>query len=144
MCPIIADAQMKVTRLASAQASFRQTKESLAFSQADVQYGDFKFVAPDSILWRYNSNNVVRMPSQMLALIKLTIEGDESALESVFLSSWQGKTLSLIPRNKQMKRFFSSILIRFANSGVAEQVVLTEPNGDTTKIDFLNMKYTLL
>ncbi len=105
--------------------------------------GSFEFSAPDEIRWIYDGLENLRLPDQMLALIKQAVSGRMEGAEELFQMEWNEQELTMVPRKKQMKRFFSSIRIVFAADGVARQVLLTEPTGDTTTIEFINIKYTI-
>jgi len=135
-------AQVPIAQVKKASADFLQTRVSIALNEPVCQKGHFQFIAPDSIEWRYN-NLSAQLPEQMLSMIKQTVSGQTQQLEQIFLVSWDRNKLTLRPKKKQMQRFFSEIMIDFSPEGVAKQVLLTEPTGDTTTIEFMNMKYSL-
>jgi len=138
----IVQAEVPIAEVKTVDADFVQTRVSMALNEPVSQKGHFQFVAPDSIDWRY-SNISAQLPEQMLSMIKQAVSGQTEQLEQLFLMSWDNNKLTLSPKKKQMQRFFSKIIIDFTSKGVAQQVLLVEPTGDTTKIEFLNMRYRL-
>lgn len=138
-----AHAQVRVAQLASASSRFRQVRSSALLQEPEVRMGSFEFAAPDAIRWVYDGLENLQMPDQMLAMIRQSVSGNMQDLDALFAVEWSQQQLTMIPRRKQMKRFFTSIRIVFAADGVAREVVLTEPTGDTTTIEFINISYTL-
>lgn len=138
----IVRAQVPIAKVKKADADFLQTRTSVALNEPICQKGHFQFIAPDSIEWRY-SNVSAQLPEQMLGMIKQAVSGQTQQLEQMFSMAWDKNKLTLTPKKKQMQRLFSKIVIDFTSKGVAQQVLLLEPIGDTTKIEFLNMKYKL-
>ena len=135
-------AQVSIAHIEKATATFCQTRHSAALSKPEVQYGNFTFIAPDSIVWKYKDNTSLRLPPPILNMLRKTISGDISALKNTFDLSWKGKLLRLTPRKSQLQRIFSYLEITFTNEGVASDVVLMETNLDKTIIQFQNLKYT--
>lgn len=135
-------AQVSIANLSSANASFCQTKTSMALMKPEIQYGHFIFNAPDKITWKYQNNSSLQLPAPMLDLIRRAVSGDVSVLDKEFNMEWNKQELVLTPKQKQLKRIFSAITIAFETSGVAKKVVLKELNGDITTIEFMNLKYT--
>lgn len=136
-CPLIswAQASFKI-----AESPFVQTRYTAALVEPMVQTGHFKFIAPDSIEWRYDGNQAMTLPPQMLQLIRQTARGDTMMLKSVFNIERQDKTLVLTPTKKQLQRLFSKMTIHYTTKGVAKQVEMLEPRGDKTIIEFTNMQ----
>lgn len=122
------------------EADFVQTRTLAALAEPMVQKGHFLYLYPDSVNWTYEGNNTVQMPQQMASLINLTARGDTSALRTMFRVQQEGQTLTLYPIKKQLSRLFTSMQIRIGNQGAAEQVVMLEPTGDKTLIDFNHIK----
>ncbi|MCQ2335177.1 MAG: outer membrane lipoprotein carrier protein LolA [Paludibacteraceae bacterium] len=143
LCSMSAWAQVQIAPLATASSRFRQTRTSAMLQEPEIRMGSFEFSAPDEIRWIYDGLENLRLPDQMLALIKQAVSGRMEGAEELFQMEWNEQELTMVPRKKQMKRFFSSIRIVFAADGVARQVLLTEPTGDTTTIEFINIKYTI-
>lgn len=135
-------AQVQPRQLKRAESSFRQTRISVMLENPEVREGSFLYIAPDSIRWCYDGMENVKLPKQMLSLIRQAVSGDVQTVKSMFRISWHGNDMMLTPLKNQVKRFFSTIKVTFTNDGVAKRVLLTEPNGDTTEIEFLKLKYT--
>lgn len=141
---VVLHAEGKVAVLQTAQARFTQTRTSSLLEEPIVQTGFFAYVAPDSITWIYDGQQNAMIPEPMLAFIKQAVSGDVLTAKSTFDVQWEAETLVLTPLKKQIKRFFTSIRIRFDNDGVATDLLLEEPNLDQTQIVFTNMKYSIL
>lgn len=139
---LFCSAQVQVKQLNRAESRFRQTRTSSMLEKPEVRNGYFLFIAPDSICWKYDGMENIQLPKPMLALIRQAVSGNIEAAKKAFNISWKGSNMVLIPLKNQVKRFFSSITIVFGNEGVAKKVELVEPNGDTTEIEFLKLKYT--
>lgn len=124
------------------EADFVQTRSIAALAEPIVQNGHFLYLYPDSVRWTYEGFDAVQLPPQMASLINLTAQSDTAALQKVFRIEQNGKELTLYPLKKQLSRIFTSMQIRLGEQGAAEQIVMTEPTGDQTRIDFTNIKVT--
>lgn len=114
-------------------ADFRQTRTSVLLEKPQVVTGHMHYAAPDNIEWRYDGAESASLPPQILNYIRTMV-----ATESTASDGW----VEVAPLPKQVKKMFASIRI-LMKGGVAHEVVLTEPNGDQTKIEFLNPQYTI-
>lgn len=137
-------AEVQIALLRKAEANFKQTRTSMVLTEPIVQRGFFAYVAPDSICWKYDELDNLRLPEQMLSLIKQAVSGDLESAKNTFETKWDKQALTLVPKKKQIQKIFQQIIILFDTNGVATKVYLEEPNGDQTKIEFINMKYTTL
>lgn len=137
-------AEVQIALLKNAEANFKQTRTSMVLAEPIIQRGSFAYVAPDSICWKYDKLENLRLPEQMLSLIKQAVSGDLESAKSTFETKWDKQALTLVPKKKQIQKIFQQITILFDTNGVATKVYLDEPNGDQTKIEFINMKYTTL
>lgn len=144
ICSTCLPAQVEIARIRSAESPFRQTRTSAMLLTPQQVTGLFGYIAPDSISWQYQENAAIRIPQQMLQLIRQSVSGDVMAIQRNFQMEWEGCKLTLRPSKKQIQRFFRLIRIEFTPAGVAKTVELVEPNGDKTEIEFTNMKYELL
>lgn len=122
------------------EADFIQTRTMTALAEPIVQKGHFLYIYPDSVNWTYEGLDAIQMPPQMASLIHLTAISDTAALRTVFRIEQEGNRLTLYPIKKQLSRIFRSMTIRLGNHGAAEQVVMIEPTGDQTTIDFNHIK----
>lgn len=124
-------------------ADFRQVRSSAMLQTDQVLTGRFVFDAPDRIQWKYNGGVEARLPEQMLRFISRAVGGGFLQSDEDFEVSRQGDMLTLTPKKKQLKKMFSSIVIRFsAQTGIAEEVLMTETGGDSTTIYFTNIHYS--
>lgn len=143
ICSVSLNAQVSVARLATATARFKQVRTSSMLKEPEVRMGSFEFAAPDQIKWVYDGLENLQLPEQMLGLIRQAVSGNMDDIDNMFQTEWKDKELTMTPKKKQMKRFFASIRIKFSSDGVARQVILTEPSGDITSIEFINIRYTV-
>lgn len=141
LLPTLAAAQVKVARLKTAEADFKQTRISEMLTKPQVLTGKFAYSAPSTISWQYAGGQDMQLPEAMLGFISKAVSGEFAEENDSFTAEWDGSNLLLTPKKKQIRRFFSSILLTFNQKGVAQRVVLTEPTGDRTEIEFNNMKY---
>lgn len=131
------------------EADFVQCKTTSLLKEDQVSNGHFSYHAPDYLRWEYISpvplvwtteNNGTTNPhiQQILQLILRTINGDYLQENYDFsLSRIDTATYLLTPKKRELRQLFSSIRIHIVPStGLADQVVLTEKNGDTTTISF--------
>lgn len=140
MLPLMAIGQTKMAHPERLEADFVQTRQSVALMAPQVVSGTFRYLAPDSIDWQYQDNHDATLPQPILQMIQKTISGEVNDIEKDFETRWQANCLTLVPRKKQIQRFFSSISLWFNAQGVANKVLLTEPNGDTTEIQFNHIR----
>ncbi len=111
-------------------ADFVQTRTSDLLVEPQVVTGHMRFEAPEKIVWQYDGRAEARLPEQMLTHIRSLIVSEQYKEDG-----WQ--TINQLP--KQMRKMFSEIKILIKNK-VATEVILTEPTGDTTRIEFRNEK----
>lgn len=114
-------------------ADFRQTKTSSMLAEPQILTGHMHYVAPDEITWQYDGAEQSSLPPQLIDYIRAMVTS-----ESAVMDGW----VDVSPLPKQVKRVFSSVKMLMKN-GVAHEVILTEPNGDQTKIEFITPQYTL-
>lgn len=114
-------------------ADFRQTRISAILENPQVVTGHMHYAAPNDIDWRYDGAESASLPPQILNYIRTMV-----TKESAVSDGW----VEVEPLPKQVKKMFSSIRI-LMKGGVAHEVILIEPNGDQTKIEFLKPQYTI-
>ena len=124
------------------EADFVQTRTMPVLAEPVVQKGHFLYIYPDSVKWTYEESTAIQMPQQMASLIDLTARGDTSALRTMFRVEQVNNVLTLYPIKKQLSRIFTSMQIQLGEHGAAEQVVLMEPAGNKTCIEFKHIKVT--
>jgi len=137
-------AEVEIALLKSAESQFKQIRTSAVLTDPLIQMGKFAYYAPDSIYWKYDGLDNVQLPEQMLSLIRQAVSGNMASVNGTFETTWHEQKLTLIPKKKQISKFFKQIDIYFNAAGVATTVILSEPSGDQTQIEFINMKYTTL
>lgn len=118
------------------EADFVQTRTMAALAEPVVQKGHFLYLYPDSVHWSYEGLDAVQLPPQMASLINLTAQADTAALKKVFRIEQNGNEIILHPLKKQLSRIFTTMQIRLGEHGAAEQIIMTEPTLDQTRIDF--------
>lgn len=131
------------------EADFVQCKTTSLLKEDQVSNGHFSYHAPDYLRWEYispvplvwtteNNGTTNSHIQQILQLILRTINGDYLQENYDFsLSRIDTATYLLTPKKRELRQLFSSIRIHIVPStGLADQVVLTEKNGDTTTISF--------
>lgn len=114
-------------------SDFRQTRTAAMLETPQVATGHMHYAAPDEIAWQYDGADTTPLPAQILSYIRTMVATESEATEG-----W----VDVTPLPKQVKRLFASIRI-LMRDGVAHEVVLTEPNGDQTVIEFINPQYTI-
>ncbi|MBR1808107.1 MAG: outer membrane lipoprotein carrier protein LolA [Paludibacteraceae bacterium] len=111
-------------------ADFVQTRTSDLLVEPQVMTGHIRFEAPENISWQYDGKAEAKLPEPMLNYIRSLIVSEQEHADG-----WQ--TISPLP--KQLRKMFSEVKILFKDN-VAVEVVLTEPTGDKTQINFKNAK----
>lgn len=134
-------------------ADFRQEKEISIMSETQVSTGHLTYKAPDYLRWEYTTptalvwevdgkkGNVSPQVRRMIELIMRSISGEYLTTNDDFLVEQQGAVYTLVPKKREIKQLFTSIVITLdPSTGVAKEVVMTEKNGDTTRIRFSNVR----
>ena len=155
-------------QLTTLSANFTQEKTSTLFTEKVVQKGKLSYKAPKQLRWEYTSpkamtvifsngkvllktdkgttNNPNKMLGEMGNMIINTINGsflkENSDFSTRYYKNKSGQyVVMLTPVNKKIKAYYKSISIILNNSTfLADKVVLTEVNGDTTTIIFSDKK----
>lgn len=133
-------------------ADFRQTKQSQILVEDQVSVGHLTYRSPDYLRWEYTapmqlvwelngeSTNVTPQVKRLLKLIMHTIACEELRSTADFEVLIENGVHHLIPKNRELKQFFSAIQLEIdTTTKVATKVVLTEKNGDITTIVFDNI-----
>lgn len=141
-----------LTTILQLSADFHQTKQSQMLLEEQVSTGSLTYRHPDYLRWEYTSpvqiiweldgekSNVAPQVKRLLKLIMKTIACDNLQTTNDFEVLVKDGTYHLIPKNREFKQFFSSILLEInPKTKVANKVVLTEKNGDITTIVFYNV-----
>ena len=115
---------------------FRQVRESSMLSQPQVLTGHFTFDAPNKVVWLYDSGSQASLPEPFLRFISGAVNGTYLQENEDFGVTQTDNQLVLTPKKKRLQKLFSKIEITLNASGIAEQVILTEPTGDKTTISF--------
>ena len=133
-------------------ADFCQTKQSAMLVEEQVSPGHLTYRAPDYLRWEYTSpiqlvweldgekSNVSPQVKRLLKLIMQTIACDNLQTTDDFEVSMKNGVYYLLPKNRELKQFFSAIQLEIdAQTKVARKVILTEKNGDISTIVFNNI-----
>ena len=118
------------------EGRFRQVRESSMFAEPQRMSGLFTFDAPDKVVWLYDSGAQATLPEPILRFIGGAVNGSYLGDNDDFAAQQTGNQLVLTPKKKRMQKVFSKIVITLNDKGIAEQVVMTEPTGDRTTIQF--------
>lgn len=118
-----------------------------------VSEGQLTYRAPDYLRWEYTSpaslvweidgkkGNVSPQVRKMVELIMRSINGEYLTTNDDFEVKQQGQVYTLTPKKREIRQFFQEIRITLnEKTGVADEVLLTEKSGDTTKIRFSQVK----
>lgn len=117
-------------------ATFRQVRESSMLTEAQVLTGRFTFDAPDHVVWQYDSGAQATLPAPILKFISGAVSGSLLQENEDFQVIQNESLLVLTPKRNRLRKLFDRIEIRLDKDGIAEQVVMHEPTGDTTSITF--------
>ena len=133
-------------------ADFCQTKQSAMLVEEQVSPGHLTYRAPDYLRWEYTSpiqlvweldgekSNASPQVKRLLKLIMQTIACDNLQTTDDFEVSMKNGVYYLLPKNRELKQFFSAIQLEIdAQTKVARKVILTEKNGDISTIVFNNI-----
>ena len=133
-------------------ADFCQTKQSAMLVEEQVSTGHLTYRAPDYLRWEYTSpiqlvweldgekSNASPQVKRLLKLIMQTIACDNLQTTDDFEVSMKNGVYYLLPKNRELKQFFSAIQLEIdAQTKVARKVILTEKNGDISTIVFNNI-----
>lgn len=136
--------QVPVARVQTLDARFVQVRSSAMLLEPQELSGRLHFIAPKTVEWTYTDGASLSLPPQMLDFIAQAVSGELASGSELFSASWEGSVLTLVPLKKSLKKIFSSISLRFRSDGVAQQVLLLEPTGDSTEILFSHLSFTAL
>lgn len=150
------------------QADFVQERTSAVFAEPVVQKGKMYFKSPDKLRWEYTepqpiiiifnqgksllktATGQVDAPNKMIdelgKMIISTVNGDNFIDNKNFTLEYiknenGGIDAVLTPKSRKIKALYGKIVVRLdAESFLADEVVMEEANGDSTKIMFTNEK----
>lgn len=122
-------------------ADFVQTRHSSLLAEDMVSRGKMTLNAPEILVWEYSA------PSQKRSEVKLagnaryaamSRKGDFSRTVLGGNGEWK---ICLKPLKRDLKQLFSSIEVWMdAASGEYSKVILTETSGDSTTLEFSNVR----
>ncbi len=141
---LVVNAQVKIAHASRIEADFQQTRTSQALTEPEYSTGKFLYSYPDSVKWEYDSADAIKIPKVLVHIISKMNE-DESenpAIKKDFELSWEGNTLTIVPKKKILANLLNSMSITFNKDGVADRVFVDEKSGNTTDIKFINMTFT--
>lgn len=134
-------------------ADFHQTKQSQLLVEEQISTGRLTYRSPDYLRWEYTSpiqltweiegekSNVSPQIKRLLKIIIQTIACENLESNTNFNVSYEeAANYNLVPKNRELKQFFSSIQLEIdPKTKIAKKVVLNEKNGDITTINFYNV-----
>jgi outer membrane lipoprotein-sorting protein len=137
-------------------ADFEQVKTSQLFAEPEHSNGHLTYRQPDYLRWEYTQpqplvwevdgakGNVSPQVRQVMTLILKSISGEYLQPNNDFDVKQNGDIADLTPKRRELKQLFRKITIRInPKTGIADEVVLFEKNGDETKIRFTNAQRTI-
>ena len=133
-------------------ADFHQTKQSQILVEEQISTGHLTYRSPDYLRWEYTSpiqltweiegekSNVSPQIKRLLKIIIQTIACENLERNTNFNVSYEAANYNLVPKNRELKQFFTSIQLEIdPKTKIAKKVVLNEKNGDITTINFYNV-----
>ena len=133
-------------------ADFHQTKQSQVLVEEHISTGHLTYRSPDYLRWEYTSpmqltweiegekSNVSPQIKRLLKIIIQTIACENLESNTDFTVSYESAKYNLVPKNRELKQFFTSIQLEIdPKTKIAKKVVLNEKKGDITTINFYNV-----
>lgn len=133
-------------------ADFHQTKQSQVLVEEQISTGHLTYRSPDYLRWEYTSpmqltweiegekSNVSPQIKRLLKIIIQTIACENLESNTDFTVSYESAKYNLVPKNRELKQFFTSIQLEIdPKTKIAKKVVLNEKKGDITTINFYNV-----
>ena len=138
---VLAKVDAVVSNVGTLSCNFVQTKHTAMLEEDLVSKGRMSVEAPATLVWEYTS------PSQKSYTTNLNDNRRYQAMarkkdfsREVFSGAKEWKIV-LTPLKRDLKQLFAGIEVWMDKaSGEFTRVVMTDPNGDTTKIEFSNVK----
>lgn len=137
-------------RLQQLEADFTQVKTVRLLQDEQHSCGHLTYRAPDYLRWEYTSpvpmvwetGGANPQAERIVTLIMRSVNGDYLDDNDDFTVTRDGDTAILTPRKRELRQLFRQIRIRLnAKTGIADEVQLTEKNGDLTLITFRNVRF---
>ncbi|MDD4142452.1 MAG: outer membrane lipoprotein carrier protein LolA [Bacteroidales bacterium] len=154
-------------KLNSLQADFLQERISAVFAEPVAQKGKMSFKSPDKLIWEYNdpqsiaiifnkgtsslktAEGKVDSPNKMIdelgKIIISTVNGDNFTDNKNFKLEYRkgenGEIRAVLtPLNRKIKAVYKDITVIIDEKCfLAKTVIMTEVNGDSTRISFENL-----
>lgn len=137
---ILAKVELSPAEIGSLKCDFTQTKHTSLLDEDLVSKGHVTIDAPKTIVWEVTS------PYQKVSTIDISSDKRMQAMsrkaefsKKVYVSDKKYKVV-LTPLKRDLKQLFKTIEATFLENGDAEKVVMTDSAGDTTTIEFRNVK----
>lgn len=151
------------------ECDFEQTRHLSLMNEPAVSEGRMCFESPDRLRWEYNEPSslifildgtgirlqkdgseleqdaaVNRFILGVARFIMESISGaslaDEGSFDVSATADDGGWSVSLKPKKREMKKMWSDIVLHFdSTTGLAKEIELREPSGDSTCIQFCNV-----
>ena len=166
---IIEKINSEAMKLASMQCEFVQTKKVVLLNDRMVSKGKMFYKQPNKLRWEYTTpytyvfvlnGSKISLGKNQKDVIDVNQSKVFKEIASIMMNSVVGKCLSdkksfkttikasnseyiatLIPRTKEIKRLFNTIILHFdKQQSFVIRIELIEKNGDTTTIDLKNIK----
>lgn len=124
--------------IVSLEADFVQTKSSAMMSEPQVSTGHMVYRAPDYMQWAYLTPQAL---SWEINGAESNVNPQIQKLLRMIMASVSGEAQDDPKLQKESKKLFREVTITMdERNEVAKRVELIEKNGDTTVIEFKNVK----
>ena len=166
---IIEKINSEAMKLASMQCEFVQTKKVVLLNDRMVSKGKMFYKQSNKLRWEYttpytyvfvlngskisfgkNQQDVIdvnqsRVFKEIASIMMNSVVGkclsDKKSFKTTIKASNSEYIVTLIPRTKEIKRLFNTIILHFdKQQSFVVRVELIEKNGDVTTIDLKNIK----
>lgn len=168
--PTEAELFARLGRLESLESAFVQKKTLRIFTQPQRSEGRLSFARDGSLVWEYISPqrssltlaagkvtmsypdlgrseefDLARSPGMkgIIESMFLWLKADPAALRKdyeVRLVTTPGTELRLVPRDDGMRKYIAGLSFTFGDDLLVRRLVISEPDGDTTDIEFTSQK----
>lgn len=134
------------------EADFIQLKTVQLLQEQQRSEGHLTYRAPAYLRWEYttpvpmvwetggNDGQTNRQAEQIVQLIMRSVNGEYLTDNEDFIVERMDNVACLTPKKRELRQLFRTIRIRLnQETGIADEVELTEKNGDRTLITFHNV-----
>ncbi len=130
-----------VSSVGTMSCSFVQTKHTALLEEDLVSRGRMSVEAPATLVWEYTSPAPKTYTTNLNDNRRFQAMARKKDFSREVFSGAKEWKIVLTPLKRDLKQLFAGIEVWMDKaSGEFTRVVMTDPNGDTTKIEFSNVK----